>query len=66
MKENWRNKIGIYTQEAEKGKKFVLTEKGYLNTPDCIKHEREIGKPVKGFEERVTVSWIKKGYVEEI
>lgn len=29
-----------------------------------VKHEREIGKPIKNFETRVPKSWMEKGYVE--
>ena len=50
---------------ADEGCEFVLTEHGYDETPDDIKHERAIGKPVPGFAKRVPHSWIKKGYVEE-
>lgn len=52
-------------QEATAGNQFVLTEKGYRNTPDHVKHEREVGVPVKGFETRVPATWINKGYVME-
>lgn len=48
---------------AEPGKQFVVTEYGYKKTPDAVKPEREVGKPVKGFEDKVPPSWIKKGYV---
>ena len=58
--------MGAYMQEAQKGKQFLLTENGYNHTPDNVKHERNIGEPIKGFETRVPVSWIEKGYVEEI
>lgn len=51
---------------AEKGNIFVLTKKGYSKTPDKVKHERKIGKPIKGFEHTVPASWYEKGYVEEI
>lgn len=50
---------------AENGKMFVLTECGYQRTPDHVKPERGIGKPVKGFETSVPVEWVKKGYVIE-
>ena len=56
---------GLYKQEAQKGKKFVLTEKGYKKTPDRVKCERKIGETVKGFETSVPVTWIQKGYVVE-
>lgn len=55
-------------QTARKGFKWVLTKKGYDATPDHIKHEREIGKPVfptLGYDESVPSSWIEKGYVTE-
>ena len=54
-----------YSKSVEKGNVFVLTEKGYNKTPDEVKPEREIGKPLKGYEERVPASWIQKGYVVE-
>lgn len=57
--------MALYRQEAQKGKKFVLTEKGYEKTPDHVKSERKIGEPVKGFETSVPVTWIQKGYVVE-
>ena len=52
-------------KNAQSGRQFLLTEYGYQETPDHVKHEREVGKPVKGFETRVPVSWIEKGYVKE-
>lgn len=52
---------------AEKGKHFVLTQKGYDATPDHIKQERKIGEPVFEFyKTKVPASWMKKGYVEEV
>lgn len=54
-----------YKKTAEKGKRFVLTKKGYEKTPDRIKTEREIGKPIKGYENSVPVSWVENGYVTE-
>lgn len=48
---------------AEKGIVFVLTEEGYNATPERVKVEREVGKPIKGFEEKVPNSWLEKGYV---
>ena len=42
----------------------MLTDHGYECTPADIRPEREIGKPVKGFERRVPLSWIEKGFVE--
>lgn len=56
-------------QTARKGFKWVLTQKGYNATKDSVKHEREVGKPVfpnLGYDESVPVSWIEKGYVEEM
>ena len=45
---------------------FVLTQTGYDATPDHIKHERKIGKPVSNiFRTHVPSSWVKKGYVAE-
>ena len=42
-----------YTKTAQKGCMLVLTEKGYEATPDHVKHEREIGKPIPHFKESV-------------
>lgn len=50
---------------AQNGNQFLLTEYGYNQTPDRVKHEREIGMLVKGFETVVPASWIDKGYVIE-
>mgnify|MGYP006067546991 CR=1 FL=1 len=58
-------RMGSVNAIADPGKRFVLTEYGYNQTPEDIKRERKIGEPVKGYEESVPVSWIKKGYVEE-
>lgn len=58
-------RMGSVNAIAGPGKRFVLTEYGYNQTPEDIKRERNIGEPVKGYEESVPVSWIKKGYVEE-
>lgn len=55
----------MYKKKAQKGKHFILTEKGYCRTPDHIKHERKVGYPIKGFETSVPVTWIEKGYVIE-
>lgn len=63
--ENYEAMIGMYKQEAQKGKHFVLTEKGYDKTPDHVKHERKIGDPIKRYELSVPTSWIQKGYVAE-
>lgn len=54
---------GKYYQIASPGKLFILTQKGYDNTPDAVKRERAVGKPLKGFEQKVPASWITKGYV---
>ena len=43
---------------AKNGKQFLLTEYGYQETPDHVKHERAVGEPVKGFESKVPVSWV--------
>ena len=48
---------------AEGDEVFVLTEKGYIRTPDSVKPEREIGKPIKHFEKAVPLSWYKNGWV---
>lgn len=55
-----------YIKSAEKGNIFVLTKKGYEQTPCRVKPEREIGKPIREFEYKVPSSWIEKGYVEQI
>lgn len=51
---------------AGKGYHFVLTEKGYATTPEEVKHERSVGKPVNGFEMCVPGSWVMNGWVEEV
>lgn len=52
---------------ADRGKQFVLTDLGYDVTPDHVKQEREVGKPVnKLFVDSVPISWVDKGYVEEL
>lgn len=58
-------RIGSAKAIADPGKRFVLTEHGYSQTPESIKRERKIGEPVKGYEQSVPVSWIKKRYVKE-
>lgn len=58
--------MGKYYNIAEPGKQFVLTEYGYDKTPESVKSERKIGRPLKGFEERVPTSWLEKGYVEMV
>lgn len=58
--------MGAYYKYAENGKHFVLTLKGYTRTKEDIKPERAVGKPVNGFEDRVPVSWLVNGYVEEV
>lgn len=55
----------MWKRYAENGKVFILTEYGYQKTPDHVKHERKIGKPVKGFETSVPATWIEKRYVVE-
>ena len=55
-----------YKENTKTGNIFVLTNIGYEKTPNNIKTERVIGKPVKGFEYSVPASWLNKGYVEEI
>lgn len=54
-----------YNKIAEEGNIFVLTKKGYDKTPCEVKHERKIGNPVKGFEYKVPVQWVEKGYVKQ-
>lgn len=58
--------MGVYMKSAGKGKAFVLTEKGYDATPRPVKTEREVGKPIKGFETNVPRSWLEKEYVREV
>ncbi len=53
-------------ETAKKGNHFVLTEYGYEQTREEIKHERAVGKPVAGFEHEVPPSWVRKGYVKEV
>lgn len=54
-----------YKKTAKKGKRFVLTEKGYEKTPEKVKPERKVGEPIKGYENSVPASWVAKGYVVE-
>lgn len=54
-----------FMQIADKGKWWRLTQKGYDETPDAVKKERAVGQPIIGFEKKVPVSWIAKGYVEQ-
>lgn len=54
-----------YFKNAKAGNIFLLTKKGFERTPDKVKQERKIGRPVKGFEYNVPVSWNDKGYIEE-
>ena len=54
-----------YVYAADKGKHFVLTESGYNKTPDRVKPEREIGKPIGFAEFEVPHSWINNGWVKE-
>ena len=57
--------MSAYCKSAEAGNHFVLTEKGYEQTPEPVKPERRAGEPVRGVEYSVPTSWLKKGYVEE-
>lgn len=57
--------MAIYRKSAADGNHFVLTKKGYEQTPDKVKPEREIGCPLKGFEYDAPTSWVEKGYVVE-
>lgn len=50
---------------ADDGCIFACTEHGYERTPDAVKHERAVGKPIPHFSKKVPVSWVEKGYVEE-
>ena len=50
---------------ADEGCIFVCTEAGYNRTPDAVKHERAVGKPIPLFDNRVPVSWVEKGWVAE-
>lgn len=57
-----------YMKTARKGYQWVLTQKGYDATPDSVKSEREVGKPLfktMGYDQSVPSSWVDKGYVEE-
>lgn len=58
-------RMGSAKAVADPGKRFVLTEHGYNHTPESVQRERKIGEVVKGYEQSVPVSWVKKGYVEE-
>lgn len=50
---------------ADCGCVFVLTEEGYRKTPMSVRNEREVGKPIRGYEDAVWCSWVDKGYVVE-
>ena len=51
---------------ADAGSVFVLTQLGYDETHNPVaKAEREIGKPIRGYEDAVWCSWVDKGYVVE-
>ena len=58
--------MGFYKTNAAAGNHFVLTQKGYDATPDHVKRERAVGKPVPSFAESVFTSWVKKGWVVEV
>ena len=58
--------MGYYKTTAIQGNHFVLTQKGYEDTPDKLKSEREIGKPVYEFEESVPTLWLQRGWVKEV
>lgn len=49
----------------EDGRKYILTQKGYDESPEHVRHERKVGEPVTGFETHVPESWVSKGYVME-
>lgn len=51
---------------ADEGCVFILTEAGYKRTPEAVKRERSVGKPVPMFSTKVPASWVKKGYVKEV
>lgn len=54
-------------RNAKEGFHYVLTQKGYEASNDLVKHERKVGQPVFHFYEfYVPLSWLKKGYVEEV
>lgn len=61
----FEEKVTMY-QEAEEGNMFVLTPYGMECTPEKIRAERAVDAPVKGYEHRVPVSWVEKGYVREV
>lgn len=50
---------------ADEGKHFVLTERGYRQTPVNARSERKIGEPIPGFETSVPRSWITNWWVKE-
>jgi len=51
---------------ADEGKRFALTHRGFEKTPANVKPERHVGGSVKGFETKVPISWVNKGYVKEV
>lgn len=58
--------MGKLYETANSGQIFVLTAVGFEKTPDPVKQERSVGKPVPLFEKRVPPSWIQKGYVVKV
>lgn len=54
---------------ARFGYEWVLTQRGYDKTPDEIQPYRAVGTPVWAwsiYTDSVPVSWVAKGYVEEV
>ena len=53
-------RLGYSKAIADSGKQFVLTALGYEKTPERVKPERAVGKPIKGYESAVPLLWAKK------
>ena len=52
---------------AKPGNIFVLTESGYDFCSDSsVREEREVGKPIIGFETSVPITWVNEGWVKEV
>lgn len=70
LTEEWKQAInskfmGI-SRNATEGSVYILTEYGYKKTPEDVKAERTIGKPIPGYETHIPASWEEKGYVIEV
>ena len=52
---------------CDEGEEFVLTEYGFeISRERELNDGREVGKPIKGFEQAVPEKWYVRGYVEKV